>query len=419
MRENAAILQEKQKQFDLRTVRSDFPLLHTQMNGKPIAFLDSAASSQKPRQVIKAISDYYETGHANVHRGVYALSAQATERFEQARRDVQQFIGAAHDHEIIFTRGTTESINLVASSFAEGFLQAGDEILISALEHHSNIVPWQIVCERKGAILKVLPITMKGEWDLSTLDTIISDKTKLLALNHISNSLGTINPVEIVIEAAHKRGIPVLLDGAQAAPHIPVNVQELDVDFYALSSHKMFGPTGIGVLYGKESWLEKLPPYQGGGEMISRVSFKKTTYNTLPFKFEAGTPDISGAIGLAAAIYFLNSLDRKEALQYENELLKYATSSLLQIEDLRIIGEAREKASVVSFFIDGIHPYDIGTILDHEGIAVRTGHHCTEPLMDYFGLPGTVRASMCFYNTMEEIDRLTEGTFKAVKMLKG
>lgn len=405
--------------FNAEAVRRDFPIFETEMHGKPIAFLDSAASSQKPQQVIDAIANYYATGHANVHRGIYELSAHATDRFEAARRSVMHFINAAHEREIVFTRGTTESINLVAYGFAERILNKGDEILISALEHHSNIVPWQIACEKTGAILKILPVTEAGEWEMDTLAGMLTNKTRLVAVNHISNSLGTINPVKTLIAQAHAEGIPVLIDGAQATPHIPVDVRDLDVEYYAFSSHKMFGPTGIGVLYGKTEWLEKLPPYQSGGEMISRVTFEKTTYNDLPFRLEAGTPHISGAIGLAEAIAYLNTMDRQAALEYEQSLTEYATDQLLSIQGLRIIGEAEHKASLISFIIDGLHPSDIGTILDHEGVAVRTGHHCTQPLMDLYGIPGTVRASMCFYNTIEDIDRLVAGTERAVKMLKG
>lgn len=413
------VIQDTKARFDAEAVRKDFPLFGTKMHGKPIAFLDSAASSQKPQQVIDAIANYYSTEHANVHRGIYELSAHATERFEEARRSVMYFINAAHEHEVIFTKGTTESINLVANGFAEHFLNKGDEILISAMEHHSNIVPWQIACEKTGALLKILPVTETGEWELDLLDGMLTSRTRLVAVSHISNSLGTINPVKSLIAQAHAKGIPVLIDGAQAAPHIPIDVRDFDAEFYAFSAHKMFGPTGIGVLYGKTGWLEKLPPYQSGGEMISRVTFEKTTYNDLPFRFEAGTPHISGAIGLAEAISYLNNMNRKAALEYEQALTEYATDQLQSIPDLQMIGIAEHKASLLSFIIEGIHPSDIGTILDHEGVAVRTGHHCTQPLMDQYGIPGTVRASMCFYNTVDDIDRLVAGTERAVKMLKG
>ncbi len=404
--------------LDIDKVRSDFPLLSRDMRGKPIVFLDSAASSQKPYPVIQAIDKYYQETHANVHRGVYELSQKATDAFERARKVVQNFIGAASDKEIIFVRGATEGINLVATSFARKFLKEGDEIIISGMEHHSNIVPWQMACEDTGAQLKIIPVTDDGELDLNAYDQFLSPRTKLVALVHVSNTLGTINPVEEIIEKAHALNIPVLLDGAQAVPHMPVNVRDLDVDFYTFSGHKVFGPTGIGVLYGKEEWLNALPPYQGGGEMIETVTFEKTTYAGLPHKFEAGTPDISGAVGLGVAIEYLLELGHEAIARHEAELLKYATEQLEAIEGVKIIGKAKNKASVVSFLIDGIHPYDTGTILDQLGIAVRTGHHCTQPLMDQYGIPGTVRASLAFYNNKADIDRLVEGVRKAVNMLK-
>lgn len=404
--------------FDIGQIRADFPILNTTMNGKPLVFLDSAASSQKPLAVINAMSEYYRTGHANVHRGVYQLSQKATDQFEQSRRTVQHFLNAAHDHEIIFVRGTTEGINLVASSYGDKFVREGDEIIVSGLEHHSNIVPWQMLCERKGAVLKVIPVLDNGELDMDVYAQLLNEKVKIVAVNHISNALGTINPVERIIEMAHEYSIPVLIDGAQATPHMAVDVQALDADFYVFSGHKVFGPTGIGILYGKEKWLNEMPPYQGGGEMISRVSFEKTTYNELPFKFEAGTPDIAGVIGLGAAIEYLQGIDMDAVREYEHQLLIYATEQLSQIDGIRFIGTAAEKASVVSFLIDGLHPYDVGAILDKLGIAVRTGHHCAQPLMDRFGIPGTVRASMAFYNTFDEIDALVNGVKKAIELLK-
>jgi cysteine desulfurase/selenocysteine lyase len=404
--------------LDLAKIRADFPILQREMNGKPMVFLDSAASSQKPQFVIDAMDRYYREQHANVHRGVYQLSQEATDAFERARELVRGFINAKSDKEIIFTRGTTEGINLVAASYGEKFLQEGDEVLISYLEHHSNIVPWQLICDRKGAILKVIPINEKGELDMGAYADLLSDKTKIVAVNHVSNALGTINPVRAIIEAAHARNIPVLIDGAQAVPHMQVDVQELDVDFYVFSGHKMLGPTGIGVLYGKSSWLEAMPPYHGGGEMIHTVTFEKTTYAELPHKFEAGTPDIAGAVGLGAAVEYMTAIGHEAISQHEHELLEYATEKLTKIEGLRIYGTADEKASVISFLVEGIHPYDLGTLLDKQGIAVRTGHHCTQPLMDHYGIPGTVRASFAVYNNREDVDRLIAGVERAVKMLK-
>jgi cysteine desulfurase/selenocysteine lyase len=403
--------------FNPYLIRDDFPILHTQMNGKPLVFLDNAASSQKPQVVIDAMNDYYQSQHANVHRGVYQLSQKATDAFEAARKNVASFLNAKYDREIIFVRGATEAINLVASSFSKKFLHSGDEILISAMEHHSNIVPWQMACENTGATLKVIPVNNTGEIDMEAFQNLLSPQTKLVALVHISNTLGTINPIQEVIEKAHQLAIPVLIDGAQATPHLKVDVQELDADFYVFSGHKVYGPTGIGVLYGKEKWLNALPPYQGGGEMIESVSFEKTTYNELPFKFEAGTPDIAGAVGLNAAINYLQQIDIVKAGEWEQELLEYATLKLRSVEGLRLIGTAATKASVISFVIEGIHPFDVGTILDKLGIAVRTGHHCTQPLMSQFQLPGTVRASFAFYNTKEEIDLFVDGVIKAKNML--
>lgn len=403
---------------DFASIRSDFPLLQGSMNGQPLVFLDSAASSQKPQIVLDALEQYYETQNANVHRGVYQLSQQATDAYEAGRRAVQRFINAEHEHEIILVRGTTEAINLVASSYGRKFLEEEDEILISAMEHHSNIVPWQMIAEQTGAVLKVIPVNDQGELIMEEFDQLLTEKTKIVAIVHVSNSLGTINPVEEIIEKAHALNVPVLVDGAQAIPHMKVDVQALDADFYVFSAHKLFGPTGIGILYGKEDLLNAMPPYQGGGEMIDRVTFEKTTYNHLPHKFEAGTPDISGSVGLGAAIEYVEKIGHEAIAPYEQELLGYATDQLKAIEGIRIIGEAENKASVISFLLDGTHPYDVGTILDKLGVAVRTGHHCTQPLMDRYGIPGTIRASFSFYNNKEDIDRLVAGVKRAAKMLR-
>jgi len=392
--------------FDVAAIRRDFPILSQSIRGKPLVYLDSAASSQRPQSVIDAISHYYEHDHANVHRGVHTLSQRATDAFEGARDVVRRFINAKDVKEVIYVRGTTEAVNLVAQSFARPQLRPGDEILISALEHHANIVPWQLVCEQTGATLKVIPISTAGEVDFAAFEKLIGPRTKLLALAHVSNALGTVVPVEKFIATARRHGVPVLLDGAQAVPHMKVDVQALDCDFYCFSSHKMLGPTGIGVLYGKQLLLEKMPPWQGGGDMILTVSFEKTTYNQLPWKFEAGTPHISGAIGLAAAIDYLERVGIDRIARVEHELLEYATAKLSALPGLRIIGTAPSKAAVVSFVLEGIHPHDIGTILDTEGVAIRTGHHCAMPVMEFFGIPATARASMSFYNTYEEIDRL-------------
>jgi len=398
--------------FDVWKVRGDFPILRREVNGKPLVYLDNAATAQKPQLVIDTLDRFYREENSNVHRGVHFLSQLATEEYEKARVAVQRFLNAAEPREIIFVRGTTEGINLVASSFGRSNVRSGDEILISAMEHHSNIVPWQMLCEEKGAVLRVIPVNDAGELRLDEFEKLLSPKTKLVAVVHLSNALGTLNPVRPIIEMAHRRGIPVLLDGAQAAPHLKVDVRELDCDFYAFSGHKLYGPTGIGVLYGKARLLEAMPPYQGGGEMISSVTFEKTTYNTIPNKFEAGTPHVAGAIGLTAAIDYVSALDREAVEAYEHELLSYATEALRQIPGLRIIGTAREKAGVISFVLDGIHPHDIGTIVDQEGIAIRTGHHCAQPVMDRFGVPATARASLAFYNTKEEIDALVNSLHK-------
>ena len=404
--------------LDVEQIRKDFPILQTEMRGKPLVFLDSAASSQKPKVVIDAISNYYSYQHANVHRGVYELSQEATDAFELGRERVREFINAESTDEIIFTRGCTESINLVASCYGRQFLNEGDEVIISAMEHHSNIVPWQMICEEKGAVLKVIPLNEKGEIIFDEYEKLLSEKTKIVSIVHISNALGTINPIKEVIDIAHERNIPVLVDGAQATLHTKIDVRALDADFYTFSGHKVYGPTGIGVLYGKRKWLDAMPPYQGGGEMIKNVSFEKTTYNELPFKFEAGTPDISGAIGLGVALKYITELDFDAIADHEAELLAYGTEKLLEIDGLRIIGTADKKASVISFLIDGTHPYDIGTILDKMGIAVRTGHHCAQPIMDFYKIPGTVRASFAVYTSKEDIDKLVAGVERAARMLR-
>lgn len=392
--------------FDVDAVRRDFPILAQSVNGKPLVYLDNAASSQRPHAVIDAISHYYEHDHANVHRGVHVLSQRATDAYEGSREVIRRFIHAADTKEIVFTRGTTEAVNLVAQSFLRPTLAAGDEILISALEHHANIVPWQLLCEQTGAKLRVIPIDQRGVIDFAAFDTLIGPQTKLLALAHVSNALGTSVPVAKYVAVAKRHGVPVLLDGAQAIPHAPIDVQALGCDFYCFSGHKMLGPTGIGVLYGRKDLLERMPPWQGGGDMILSVTFEKTTFNQLPWKFEAGTPHIAGAIGLAAAIRYLEAIGMERIAAYEHELLTYATERLSQLPGLRIVGTAPEKAAVISFVLDGIHPHDIGTILDTEGVAIRTGHHCAMPVMDFFKVPATARASFAFYNTFEEIDRL-------------
>ncbi|WP_339626389.1 cysteine desulfurase [uncultured Maribacter sp.] len=402
--------------LDIKKIRADFPILKREVNGKPLVYLDNAATSQTPQQVIDAIVDYYQNYNANIHRGVHTLSQEATDKYEQARIKIQTHFNAAKSYEIIFTSGTTHSINLVANGFSS-LIKKGDEILVSAMEHHSNIVPWQMLCERTGAILKVIPMNLEGELRMDVYDELLRDKTKLVFCNHISNALGTINPIEEIIEKAHKVGAAVLIDGAQAAPHLVADVQELDVDFYTCSAHKICGPTGVGMLYGKEEWLNKLPPYQGGGEMIAEVTFEKTTYAGLPHKFEAGTPNICGGIAFGAALDYMNAIGFEEIAKYELELLEYATQELLKINGLKIYGTAKNKTSVISFNIEGIHPYDIGSILDKLGIAVRTGHHCAQPIMDFYKIPGTVRASFAFYNTREEVDVLIAGVLKAKSML--
>ena len=397
--------------------REDFPILEQQVYKKPLVYLDNAATTQKPQVVIDAMKRYYETINSNIHRGVHCLSQQATEEFEKARRCVQQFVNAAHDYEVIFTRGATESINLVASCFGRTFIGEGDEIIISAMEHHSNIVPWQFLCEERGAKLKVLPFDDDGVLCLDQLESLITPCTKIVAVTHVSNTLGTCNPVAEVIRIAHAHNVPVMLDGAQAVAHQPVDVQALDCDFYCFSGHKMYGPMGIGVMYGKEAWLNQMKPYQGGGEMISTVTFEKTTYNELPFKFEAGTPAVGDAIGLRTAIEYMQQIGIQNIARHEEELLQYATEKLQQINGLRIYGRAPHKAAVISFLIGNLHPYDVGVLLDHQGVAVRTGHHCTQPIMDRFGIPGTVRASFALYNTREEVDALVAAVERATNML--
>ena len=398
--------------FDPDSIREDFPILKQLVHGKPLVYLDNAATSQKPQVVIDALTRYYSTDNSNIHRGVHLLSERATQAYEAARAKVQRFINAAQSKEIIFTRGTTEAINLLANSYGRENVNAGDEVLITAMEHHSNIVPWQILCEEKSARLRVAPINDDGELILEEFEKLVNKKTKLVSLPHISNALGTINPIRAIVEIAHHHDVPVMVDGAQAAPHMKLDVQELDCDFYAFSGHKVYGPTGIGVLYGKAGLLDAMPPYQGGGDMIASVTFDKTTYNTLPYKFEAGTPNIAGTIGLGAAIDYVNQIGIDRVARYEHELLSYGTEALLQIPGLRLIGTAKEKAGVLSFVLEGVHPHDVGTILDREGIAIRTGHHCAMPLMERFGIAATARASLAFYNTEEEIDSLVAGIHK-------
>jgi cysteine desulfurase/selenocysteine lyase len=402
--------------INVETIRKDFPILSRLVNGKPLVYFDNAATSQTPQQVIDVIVDYYANYNANIHRGVHTLSQEATDLYEASRQKIKTHFNAKHAHEIIFTSGTTHGINLVANGFSS-LLKKGDQIMVSALEHHSNIVPWQMLCERTGAILKVIPMNDAGELILSEFDALLSKNTKLVFVNHVSNALGTINPIKYIIEKAHDVKAAVLIDGAQSTPHLVPDVQALDVDFYVTSAHKICGPTGVGMLYGKEEWLKKLPPYQGGGEMIAEVTFEKTTYADLPHKFEAGTPNICGGIAFGAAIDYMNSVGFDNIAAHENELLEYGTKKLLEIEGLKIYGTAKDKTSVISFNLEGIHPYDVGTILDKLGIAVRTGHHCAQPIMDFYKIPGTIRASFAFYNTKVEIDALVEGVKKAKMML--
>ena len=402
--------------FDVEAVRRDFPILSREVGGKPLVYLDSAATSQKPQAVIDALAAYYGGMNANVHRGVHTLSQEATDAYEGARAKARAFINAAEDAEIVFTRGTTEGINLVAHSLGAQRVAEGSEVIISNMEHHSNVVPWQILCEERGARLRVVPINEDGELLMDEYEAMLGPRTALVSIVHMSNALGTINPVKDIVALAHAHGAPVLLDGAQAIPHLPVDVRELDCDFYAFSGHKLFGPTGIGVLYGKREWLEAMPPYQGGGDMIKSVTFERTIYNDLPYKFEAGTPHIAGVVGLGAAIDYVNGVGLARAAAYERELLEYGTEQLQAIGGLRLIGTARQKAGVLSFTLDGIHPHDIGTILDTQGIAIRTGHHCTQPLMQRFQIPATARASLAFYNTRAEIDALVEGIHKTFEV---
>ena len=398
--------------FNLQSIRDDFPILSTLMNDKPLVYLDNAATSQKPSTVIEAVENFYKTGNSNIHRGVFRLSEQATARYEATRKEFAQFISAEKESEVVFVKGVTEAINLIAYGFSQSILKKGDEILISEMEHHANIVPWQIACEQTGAVLKVIPVLDDGSLDISAFEALLSEKTKLLSIVHISNALGTINPIKSMINKAHALGVPVLVDGAQSAPHMKVDVKDLDCDFYVFSGHKLFAPTGVGVLYGKEKWLEQLPPYQSGGDMIEKVDFGGTTFKGLPGKFEAGTPNIAGVIGLSEAIHYLQKLDREGAMAHEEALLIQATEGLAQIDGLRLIGTAKEKASIVSFVFDDIHAHDVGTFLDAGGIAIRTGHHCTMPLLKYFNVPATARASFAFYNNANDVDCLVESLKK-------
>ena len=398
--------------LDVEQVRREFPILRERVHGKPLVYLDNAASAQKPRAVIEAEAAVYESYYSNIHRGVHSLSMRATDAYEAAREKVRRFIGAAHTREIVFTRGTTESINLVASSYGRGHVGAGDEVLITGLEHHSNIVPWQMLCEEKGAHLRVAPLDDRGDVILEEMERLIGPRTRLVAFGHVSNALGTVNPAKRMVEMAHAQGVPVVIDGAQAVPHLKVDVRELGCDFYAFSSHKIYGPSGVGVLYGKSALLQAMPPYQGGGDMILSVTFEKTTYNELPYKFEAGTPNIAGVIGLGAALDFVDGLGHEAIAAHEHDLLEYGTRRLLEVPGVRLIGTAREKASVLSFVLEGVHPHDIGTVLDYEGIAVRTGHHCAQPVMERYCVPATARASLAVYNTRGEIDVLVQALDK-------
>jgi cysteine desulfurase / selenocysteine lyase len=404
--------------YDVKRVRSDFPALSQSVYGKPLVYLDNAATSQKPQSVIDAIVNFYGGDCANIHRGVHLLSQRATSAYEDSRGKVRRFINAADDREIIFVRGATEGINLVAQSYGRAHVGSGDEVVISAMEHHSNIVPWQMLCEEKGARLRVVPMNLRGEFLFDEYEALLNPRTRLVAVAHVSNALGTINPAREIIDAAHRRGIPVLLDGAQAVQHLKVDVRELDCDFYTLSGHKMYGPTGVGVLYGKSAILEKMPPYQGGGDMIASVTFEKTLYNHLPYKFEAGTPNIAGGIALGAAVDYLQALGLERIAAWEEELLEYGRQALSSLPEVTIVGTAARKASVLSFTVDDIHPHDIGTILDQEGIAIRTGHHCAQPVMDFFGIPATARASLALYNTREEIDALVAGLRKVIEVFR-
>jgi len=408
---------EKEMTYTISEIRAMFPILSEQVNGKTLVYFDNGATAQKPQSVIEAERHYYLHQNANIHRGVHTLSQEATSAYEASREKIRRFLNAAHAHEIIFTSGTTQGINTIAFSFGT-MLNEGDEVIISAMEHHSNIVPWQMACEYRKATLRVIPMNEKGELQMDAFVSLLNERTRIVAVSHVSNALGTINPVKEIIALAHQKNIPVLLDGAQAVQHMKVDVQELDCDFYVFSGHKLFGPTGTGILYGKEQWLNQLPPYMGGGDMIKTVTFEKTEYNELPHKFEAGTPNIAGGIALGYAVDFVEEVGIATIREREEELLHHATKALAAIDGVRIIGTAAQKTGVVSFVVDGVHPYDIGTLLDQQGIAVRTGHHCTQPIMDFFGIPGTVRASFAFYNTTEEIDRMITALNKAIKMLK-
>lgn len=403
--------------FDIDRIRRDFPILSREVNGRPLVYLDNGATSQKPRSVIDTIDRYYTEENANIHRGVHHLSQVATQAYEDARETIARWINAPASRQVLFTRGTTEAINLVASSWGRDVLFPGDEMVISTMEHHSNIVPWQMICEERCAKLKVIPMSGSGELDMDAFGGLLTERTRLVSVAHVSNTLGTINPVREIIARAHEAGALVLLDGAQALPHMRIDVQELDADFYAFSGHKVFGPTGVGILYGREELLDSMPPYQGGGDMIEKVTFERTTYNTLPHKFEAGTPNIVGGIGLAAAIDYVSALDQAAFMAHEKDLLDYATSALCDIPGLGIVGTAADKASVISFNLEGQHPFDVGTLLDQQGVAVRTGHHCTQPLMDYYGIPGTVRASFAFYNSRADVDALVNAIRRAADML--
>ncbi len=412
MEEHMISALDRSQSFDIERIRRDFPVLQTKVNGHPLVYLDNAATSQKPQVVIDALADYYQEYNSNIHRGVHYLSQKATDVYEASRSRIRKFINAEKEQEIIFVRGTTEGINLVAQTYGRKNLKQDDEVLITALEHHSNIVPWQMLCQERGARLQVVPMNDIGELDLDAYRKLLNPKTKIVSITHVSNALGTINPVKLMIALAHDRGIPVLVDGAQAIPHLRVDVKDLGCDFYTFSGHKMYGPTGIGVIYGREELLESMPPYQGGGDMIKSVSFEKTTYNDLPYKFEAGTPNISGGIALGVAVDYMNALNWDALREHESQLLEYATEQLSSIRGLQIIGKAKEKVSVLSFVLDNVHPHDIGTVLDAEGIAIRTGHHCAQPIMTRLGIPATARASFSLYNTMEEVDALVRGIYK-------
>jgi cysteine desulfurase/selenocysteine lyase len=415
LREESTILTADD--LDIVAIRNEFPLLRAKVYGKPVVYLDNAATTQKPEEVIKAMDDYYREYNSNVHRGVHHLSQKATDAYEVVRKKIQLYINARHEHEVIFTRGTTDGINLVAYSFGKQFVREGDSVMISAMEHHSNIVPWQLMCEERGATLKVIPINEKGELLMDEFEKLLDETVKIISVTYVSNSLGTINPVEEIIHKAHQHGIPVLLDAAQAIQHLGMDVQALDADFIVFSGHKIYGPTGIGVLYGKEEWLNQMPPYQGGGDMIKLVSFEKTTYNDLPFKFEAGTPSITETIGLGAAIDYINRIGLHKIREREEHLFQYATNALAGVDELRFVGEASHKTASISFLVGELHPFDLGEILDKQSIAIRTGHHCCQPVMNFFNIPGTARASLAFYNTEEEIDTLALGIRKAIKML--